>query len=164
MNSKHIVRGLVIAVTILFSMIYAALGNYVLTLVAFGLGGLWLTLDARIEGSEGTLFFLAFVALAMIATFYGTLGPLPVFGLSINLAAWDMSRFVARLTDEKDPALRAVLETRHQVILMVVISLGFLIALLPFLFQLAIPFVIVCGMVLLTLLMLQQSMRRLSPD
>jgi hypothetical protein len=164
MNPKHIIWGLVIVVAVLFSIIYAALGNNMLAVLAFGLGGMWLAVDAKVDGYEGTFFFLAFVALAVIASLNEALRPLPLLGLSVDLAAWDVSRFSARLAGEKDQTARAILEARHLTLLIVVIGSGFLIALLPFLFQLAIPFVIMSGLALFALLALQQSMRSLSQD
>ena len=162
MNPKHILWGLVITVAVLFSIVYALLGNALFTVLPFALGGMWLAADAKIDGYEGTFFFLAFVVLAVIASFYDALGPLPLLGLSVDLAAWDISRFSARLAREKNQVTRAILTKRHLALLTVVISLGFLIALLPFLVRLAIPFVIVYGLVLLALATLQQSVRSLS--
>ena len=162
MNPKYILWGLVIIVAVLFSIIYAALGNYLLAILPLGLGGLWLYADVSVDGYEGTLFFVAFVALAVVASLPDVLGPLPLLGLSINLAAWDLARFLARLSRQKDPAVRADLQARHLTLLVMVIGAGFMIGVLPFLLQVAIPFVIVFGFALLALLALQQSMRSLA--
>ncbi|MBN1563812.1 MAG: hypothetical protein JXA10_08230 [Anaerolineae bacterium] len=164
MNLKRLFGGLVITVAVLFAGIYAALDSYLLAIVSLGVGGLWLTLDAKIANYEGTLFFLAFVALAVIASLDDTLKPWPLLGLSINLAAWDIARFTARLANAEQPATRAVLTTRHLILLAGIIILGFVFAVLPALVRLAIPFVIVGGVALLALLTLQQSMRSLSRD
>lgn len=158
---KYVFWGLVIVVAALFLASFVSMGNYLLAALSFGLGVMWLAADAKIESYMGTLFFLAFVMLAVIASLNEALTPLALLGMCANLAAWDISRFRARLAGETNHDTRAILASRHLRLLAVIICVGFLIALLPLAFRLPLPFVIVVGVVLLALLALQQSIRSL---
>ncbi len=164
MNSKHVFWGLVIVDAILFAIIYAVSGNYPLAALAFGLGVIWLAADTKSKKRLGTPCFLAYVVLAVIANLNNILIPLTLLGMSVNLAAWDMSRFRSRLVDQNGQVPHPLLEARHLHLLAAVICFGFLIALVPLYFRLTIPFVLVGGVTLLTLLTLQQSMRSLWMD
>lgn len=161
MSHRYIFWGMVITAAAATGAAFAALGNYALAALAVGLGALWLVADAKITSRLATLFFLAFVGLAVVVSLNKPSLPLAVLGVSANLAAWDMSRFLTRLTGENVKATRAILEARHLRALTTTVGAGFAIALLPTAFRLSIPFAIVCGLVLLTLLMLRLSTRSL---
>lgn len=164
MSVKRAFWGAVIGAASLFAITYATSGNYPLAALAWGVGMMWLVADAKIECHLGTLFFLVYVTLAVIAGLSDALVPLTLLGMSANLAAWDLSRFRARLAGQNKQDTHTDLETRHLRLLAVTMSAGFLIALVPLFFRLAIPFAIVFGVALLTFLALQQSMRSLWLD
>jgi hypothetical protein len=161
MIPEHVFRGSVIIAAALFAAVFAASGEVVLAIAPLALGAVWLAVDAKAPGHLGTMFFVAFLVLAAIADLDNAPLPLPLVGLSADLAAWDLSRFRARLASETAPGVRAVVENRHLRILAATLSVGFLIALLPEFIHLTIPFVLVCIVTLLALLMLHQSMRSL---
>jgi hypothetical protein len=163
-NPKYVFWGLVIAAAVLFTVIHAVLGNVLLAALSFVLGVLWLVADAKIEDYLGTLFFLMFIGVAVITSLFDSVIPLAVLGMSANLAAWDLSRFRARLAGANVLEIGARLEARHLRLLAVIIVVGIVIALLPLVIRLPLPFVIVFLVALLTLLMLYQSMRFLSTD
>ena len=161
MNPKHVFGGLVIVVAVIFATIFAVQGDYLLAALGFALGMMWLAADAKIESDLGTLFFVGFVVLAVIASLNDALLPLILLGMCANLAAWDIARFRARLAGQKAQENHALLKARHVRLLAVVIGAGFLMALLPLFFRLSIPFVMVGAVALITLLMLYQSTRSL---
>ncbi len=158
MNPKPIWGGLVLTTAALFAIAFAAQGAVVLAVVAGGLGMLWLAANAN---ELGTLFFVGFTLLAMIAALDGTWLPLTLLGMCANLAAWDLARFRVRLAGQKEQAL---LKARHLRLLAVVTGAGFLTALVPVLVHVTIPFVMLSGIVLLTLLMLYLSTQSLWGD
>lgn len=161
--AKLVFWGLVALTAAFFSTVYVVSGEYILAIAAAGLGAMWFTADVKFA-SQGTLFFLAFVALAVIASLSDVPVPLILLALSADLAAWDVARFRARLTGQVEPDILAIMEERHLRVLAVTICAGFLVALLPVFVHLSLPFVIVCLLLLLALLALRQSMRSLRAD
>lgn len=158
--AKLVFWGLVALTAAFFSTVYAVSGEYMLAILAAVLGVMWLAADVKIA-SQGTLFFLTFVMLAVVASLNDIPVPLILLALSADLAAWDVARFRARLTGQVEPDILAIMEGRHLRILMITICAGFLVALLPTFVHLSLPFVIVCLLLLLTLLALRQSIRSL---
>lgn len=161
--TKLVFWGLVALTAAFFSTVYAVSGEYMLAILAAGLGVMWLAADMRIA-SQGTFFFLAFVALAVIASLSDIPVPIILLALSADLAAWDVARFRARLTGQVEPDILTIMEERHLRVLAVTICAGFLVALLPVFVHLSLPFVTVCLLLLLALLALRQSMRSLRAE
>ncbi len=160
MITKRVLWGLigVTAATLAFNDI--ALQQYPLAVFTGGLGLLWLVLEIRGENPVVAVFFLVFSVLAMASASQGsTPVPLALLGLSMNLAAWDLSRFRARIAGETASETRTALEISHLRNLGVTVGAGFFIALLPLYIQVAIPFVLFCGVVLLAMTALRQSIR-----
>lgn len=147
----RIFLGLVTVVVLLFAAIYIMLGSYELAVLALLLGVLWMV--TRL----GTFCFVAFVALTVIASLSGVPTPLALLGMSANLAAWDMSRFLDRLDGED--VWRTPLAAYHLRVLSVVIALGFGIALLACFLRLSLPFGVMGMIALLAVLLLRRSVR-----
>lgn len=164
MIAQRVFWGSTVLTAGLFTALFAASGVTVLAAVAVALGVLWLVADAKIDSGFGTVFFLAFVVLAVMASANDASLPLTLLGLSANLAAWDVSRLRTRLALEPDPERRAPVEARHVRVLAVTLAAGFLAALLPVVVRLTLPFVIMSGVTLLALLALYFAMRSLRAD
>jgi hypothetical protein len=150
--------GLIIVTSSVFSFVYAASQAYLFAAFAFGLGVFWLVMEAKNEPAFSTIFFLAFVALAILRSVDQAPVIMLLLGFTANLAAWDWSRFRARIADETRLEVVALLETRHLQKLAVTAFAGFVIALLPVFIQISINFVVVLLLILLTMIALRRSM------
>jgi hypothetical protein len=156
--TKKALWDLIVVTAAAFSLIYAVSQQYVLVVFAAGLGLTWLVLEVRAKHSFGSIFFLCFLALAIV----GSLNDIPfliiLLGLSTDLAAWDLSRFRARIADEIGRDTIRVLEIRHLQKLAVTASAGFLIALLPVFIHISIGFVIFGCVMVLAMITLRRSL------
>src|SRR5512145_703623 len=102
MRTKYILVGLVAVTAAVFAFIYAASQAYGLAALAIGLGAGWLTLEIKDEPSLATVFFLTFLTLALVGSFNQTSILTILLALSTDLAAWDLSRFRARIVGQTD--------------------------------------------------------------
>jgi hypothetical protein len=156
--TKKVLLGLVVVTTAAFSFIYAVSQQHLLAVFTVGLGFVWLILEVKGENHLSSVFFLAFLALTIV----GSLGNAPILivllGLSTDLAAWDLSRFRARIADETESDTTAVLEIKHLQKLMVTACMGFFIALLPVFIHISIGFVIFGCVMVLAMITLRRSL------
>lgn len=149
--------GLIIVTSIVIALDYTAVQAYGFALIAFGLGVTWLALEMREVRAFGTVFFLAFLILTILRSLAQASVVIPLLALTTNLAAWDLSRFRARISGEAGDEVVALLETRHLQKLAVTALAGFAIALLPVFIQLSLNFVILISIILGIMVVLRQS-------
>jgi len=162
--TKNILFGLIVATAAIFSMIYFSVGLYVQAGIALIAGIFWLSLEIRERQSFPTTFFLLFVGLVVVGALNRVMVLLLLAGLCAAIAAWDLSRFIARTRDKVEAEMKAVLEARHLQKLLVVTGLGFVIALPPTVVNLSLNFLTLAVLTLVMLLMLRASLLYLRRD
>ncbi len=158
MRTNKALWGLIIVTAGTFSVANVFTQQYLVAGLSSAIGVGWLILEVRQRNPLNLLFLLFFLGLAVLGSLGRIPAPFTLFGLSTDLAAWDLSRFQARLGAEEDSEAKTLLETKHLQRLAAVISSGFLIALLPTFTNISLGFVAVFFIVLLTLLTLRQSL------
>jgi hypothetical protein len=156
--TKKVLLGLVAVTTAAFLFAYVASQAYLLAAFAVGLGLIWLILEMGGENPLGSVFFLAFLALAIVGSLSNAPIPIILLGLSTDLAAWDLSRFQARIADEIESDTTVGLQTKHLQKLAVTACIGFFIALLPVAIHISVNFVIFCFVMVLAMIALRRSM------
>lgn len=164
MTTKRVLVGLIIVTAAVFTFIHTALQTYGLAVLAVGLGLAWLMVEIRYARTFATGFFLAFLALAVVGSLNHAFIPAVLLGLSADLAAWDISRFRARIVGGTETEAVALLESRHLRKLAVTAGAGFFIALLPVFIQISISFVVLLLVILIMMIALRQSMLYLRHD
>jgi hypothetical protein len=154
MMTKRILLSLIAVTTAVFSLAAAASQQYLLSTIVLGVGMTWFTLENRQKQVVVTLFFLFFVGLALAGSLNSLSVLVMLFGLSTDLAAWDLSRFRARAgKSEVEPKL----ETRHLKRLFPTLGIGFLIALPPMFIAIPANFVVFFFLTLLVVIVLRAS-------
>jgi hypothetical protein len=156
--TKRVLWGLIIVTTAAFSLVNAVLQQPPLAALAAGLGLFWLSLEIRGRNPLTSVFFLSFLALAIVESLESAPILIILLGVSTDLAAWDLSRFQARIADEIGSSTTVTLEVKHLQKLAVTTSAGFFIALPPVFFHLAIDFVIFGCVMVLAMIALRRSM------
>jgi hypothetical protein len=161
MMTKRILLRLIVVTTAVFSLASAASQQYLLSMVVLAVGLTWFTLENRQIQIATTLFFLFFAGLALVGSLNSLSGLAMLFGLSTDLAAWDLSRFRARAgKSEVEPKL----ETRHLKALFPTLGTGFLIALPPMFIAISANFVVFFFLTLLVMIVLRVSTLSLHQD
>lgn len=159
--TKRILSGLIVLTMMVFALAYLATQQFPAAVPALAAGLIWLWQENSQQSVPAAPFFLFFLGLSVV----GILSQLPVsvmlLGLCASLAAWDISRFRARVAVTGQPEIDPVLEQRHLRRLFTVIGAGLLITLLPVFVQLSISFVAFAVLTLLLLLVLRASVRAL---
>ena len=158
MITKRVLWGLIVVTTAVFSLVYAVLQQPLLAAFAVGLGLLWLGLEVKGENPLASVFFVSFLALAIVGSLISAPILIILLGLSTDLAAWDLSRFRTRIASEIERGTTATLEAKHLRMLAVTASAGFFVALPPVFIHLAIGFVIFGFIMVLTMIALRRSM------
>jgi hypothetical protein len=162
--TRKVLLGLIIVTSSVFSFVYAASQAYFFAALAFGLGLVWLVLEAIGDGRFSTVFFLAFLALAILRSMDQAPVTMLLLGFTTNLAAWDLARFRARIASETMSEVLALLETQHLQKLAVTAFAGLVIALLPVFIQISINFVVLLIIILLTMVALRRSILLISSE
>ena len=155
--AKKSLIGLIVITAAVFALIYVTAQMAAPAAVAVGLGVIWLLLEVQ-DRAFALVFFLAFAALAILGSLYQASPLLVLLGLSTDLAAWDLSRFRARIAGAVEDEAAALLEIKHLRKLAVTAGAGFLLALPALFIQLSINFVVLLLLVLLTIIALRRSM------
>ena len=158
MITKRVLWSLIVVTTAVFSLVYAVLQQPLLPAFAVGLGLLWLGLEVKGKNPLASVFFLSFLVLAIVGSLTSAPSLIILLGLSTDLAAWDLSRFQARIASEIGRGTTAALEVKHLRMLIVTASAGFFMALPPAFIHLAIGFVIFGFVMVLTMIALRRSM------
>jgi hypothetical protein len=156
--TKKVLLGFIVVTGTVFSFIYAASQAYLFAALAIGVGSVWFILEVKEEREFGTVFFLAFLALAILRSMYQAPVAMLLLGLSTDLAAWDLSRFRIRIASETEREAVALLETGHLRKLAVTACAGFFVALLPVFVQISVSFVALLLIILVTMIALRRSM------
>src|SRR5690606_11014359 len=103
------------------------------------------------------VFFLAFLILTILRSIAQASVVIPLIALTTKLAAWDVSRFRARISGEAGDDDVALLATRHLQKLAVTALAGCSIGRFPVFIQLSLNFVILIIIILGIIVVLRQS-------
>jgi hypothetical protein len=155
--TKRVLWSLIVVTTAVFGLVYAVLQQPLLAASIVGLGLIWLGLEVKGENPLAPVFFLSFLALAIVGSLNGASILIILLGLSTDLAAWDLSRFQARIADEIESGTAARLEEKHLRKLIITAGAGFFIALPPVFIHLTIGFVVFGLVIVLTMSTLRRS-------
>lgn len=162
--TKPILMGLILVTTAVFSLAYAFSQHGLIAVFALVSGLFWLAQEYSPHQSAAAPFFLVFMGLSVV----GSLNHLPalamLFGLSTNLAAWDLSRFWNRITSGGKQAMDPMLEQSHLQRLSITLGTGLLAALPPLLVRISISFAAFAGLMLLVVVLLRASALHLRPE
>jgi hypothetical protein len=157
MITKRLLLGLIIVITGVFSVIYAAAQLYLVAILACLIGLAWLVTENNEQNVLNAVFFLIFAGLAI----GGSMSRLPILvmlvGFSADLAAWDLSRFRERIAGKVESAVLPTLEAMHLRTLFTALGASLALALLPTLIHFSISFVALFFIILLMLLALKLS-------
>jgi hypothetical protein len=157
MITKRLLLGLIIVITGVFSVTYAAAQLYLVAILACLIGLIWLVTENNEQRILSAVFFLIFAGLAI----GGSVNRLPILvmlvGFSADLAAWDLSQFRERIAGKVEPAVLPTLEAMHLRTLFTALGAGLALALLPTLIHFSISFVALFFIILLMLLALKLS-------
>jgi hypothetical protein len=154
---NKVLYGLIILTTAVLTLANLALQEYLIAALAVGLGSLWLILQIKKRESLNSGFFVFFLGL----TISGSLRNVPIlymlFALSSNLAAWDLSRFRARIANEVESEQKTLLELKHLQKLTITVSIGFLVTLLPLFVHISTSFITFLCIILAVMLTFRRS-------
>ncbi len=155
MRTKHVLLALIGLLAIVFPAAFTIAQDYLLAAFTFGTAAVWFILEINEQRGIPSLFFVVFLGCAVFGSLRGLPFSVMLAGLCIGLAAWDLSRFRARIANRAHPGLEAA----HLQKLVIPLGAGFVIALVPTLIRLPIHlnFVIFCVFVLLALIALRIS-------
>lgn len=159
--TRYTLLTVISAMTLTFSGTFMVAGLSEATALAFALGALWLIVELRWEQPLPSAFFLIFTGLAIWGSLQGLSILLMLFGLSLTLAAWDLSRFRARVHAVDSDSIPHELEIQHLRKLALIAVAGFVIALLPLVVRLSINLVALAVLVLLLMFVLRNAVLRL---
>lgn len=157
MITKTVLWGLILVTAVAFSFVYVELQQYWLTAVVVGLGVIWLNSEVQAKNPSPTAFFLSFLVLAIVGSLRNAPILVILLGFSADLAAWDLSRFQARIAGKIERDTTKALEIRHLQKLTVTASAGYLIALPPVFIHFSIDFVIFGCVMVLAMIALRRS-------
>ncbi len=157
MITKRILSGLIAGLTLAYLFVYAASQQYLIATLAVVIGLVWFRLQDDQEQSLPALFFVFFLALALLGTFTETPALVLMLCVCVDLAAWDLSRFQARVSRPGNGEIGLVLEIRHLKRLFVPIGVGLVIAMLPSIIRIPANFVVFSVLILLVMLVLRAS-------
>src|SRR5258707_1140468 len=96
MSAKKVLVGLIVATTVIFFGLFLISSEFPVAVVSLAIGAIWLFQIAKTIESSSSLFFLAFLALAIWGILRDLPGPAILLAFSLNLAAWDLARFLDR--------------------------------------------------------------------
>lgn len=157
MITKRILSGLIAGLSLVYLFVYAASQNYLIAIFAVVIGLVWFRLQDEQEQLLHALFFVFFLALALLGTFTETPTLVLMLCVCVDLAAWDLARFRARVSRAGNDEPGSELEMRHLKRLFVPIGVGFVIAMLPSLIRIPANFVVFLVLILLVMLLLRAS-------
>lgn len=155
---KNTLFGLIIVTAVLFSLTNFSIELNSAAVFSLILGAAWLILEIRQQKSVVTIFFLFYLGLAIVDATNHLPMLILLVGVCANLAAWDLSRFRARIGDQGEGEARARLESKHLQRLLITTGAGFLIALVPAFVSLSLNFTSLAALTLVTLLILRASL------
>ena len=157
MTTRRVLLGLIVLMTVLLALPWAFVEDYLAAVLALGLGAIWLIPEINDQQGVPSFFFVAFLGLAVWGNLRGLPTSIMLAGLCLDLAAWDLSRFRARIANHLDPDTN--LEAEHLQKLTITVGAGFVVALIPTLLRLSVNlnFGIFCLIVLVAMIMLRKA-------
>jgi len=147
----------IVVTTLLFSISLWVFGEYWIAFAALLIGFSWLILEYYKKSPFPSLLFFSFIGMAILADFHHLSLPIILFGLSTDLAAWDLSRFFARIRETGDEDAKSDLCKRHLHKLLLTLFIGYMLALLPVFFRLSLKFIVLFILALLAMITLRSS-------
>ncbi len=157
MTPKRTLIALIILTTLIFSLSHIFTEKYGVGIASFVIGVLWVLAEIYKMSFLPHLFFAGFIGCAVIGSQNGLPVPLMLLGLCTDLAAWDLSRFSARMREFTKRNPDAGLIKKHLGKLTITLCLGYVLAVLPLFFRFSLSFVAVIGISLLLLYTLRKS-------
>ncbi len=154
---KTVLFGSIILATSLVVFANVVLQDYLIVAFAFAGGSIWLILNMSNKETPNSLFFLFFIALAIVGSLRDIPPAIMILAVSMTLIAWDLSQFQDRISTEEESTSKTLMETKHLQKLAITASIGFLVALIPVFVQLQISFVFFLIIILAILLGLRKS-------
>jgi hypothetical protein len=128
-----------------------------IALAALLVGLAWLLLEVYRRAYLASLFFTLFLAAAVLASVDQVPPLLVLLGLVASLAAWDLSRFLARVRRAAAAGAGPGLERRHLRKLALTLAAGYAAAALPLLFRLSLSFAALSAVALLAVIALRRA-------
>lgn len=162
--TRKALLGLIIVTSSVIALVHVVSQAYVFATLSVVLGVIWVVHEEIQAGKFSTVLFVALLMLAILKGTDQSLIVLVLLGVSTNLAAWDLSRFRARIADETRQEVIALLESRHLSRLALTIGAGFVVAMLPVFIQISINFVVLLLMILLLMIALRRSVLHMRGD
>lgn len=145
------------AATVILALALVLAENYLIAAVAVGLGLIWLLLEVYRKTAFTSLFFVVFIGLAAIGSVNREPSWLMVLGIAADLAAWDLSRFLDRLSGFSGKEIDAGLYRRHLYQLTIALGVGLGLAGLALMIRLPLDFVAFAALTLLAVIALRRS-------
>src|SRR5689334_2011992 len=100
--TTRVLYGLIILTSVLLAVANIVLQEYLLAGVAIVSVLIWLLLKIKEQEPPHSLFFVLFLGLTIFGSLRHISTLLMLLALSSNLAAWDLSRFLARINQEEE--------------------------------------------------------------
>ena len=155
--TTKILYGLIILTSVLLAVASIVLQAYLFAGVAIISGVIWLLLQIKEQEPPHSFFFVLFLGLTILGSLRHISIPFMLLALSSNLAAWDLARFLARISLEEESASKTLMETKHLQKLAFTLAIGFLVALLPTFIHISLNFVVFLFLLFLLILTLRKS-------
>jgi len=162
--TKRALWSLVGVTTATLSIVSVISQAYLFAACAFLLGLIWLILEIKGKNPLTSVLFVCFAGLAVWGSLSNPSSLVMLFALSTTLAAWDLSRFRARIMNETEGEAKALLQKKHLQKLTAVTCLGFVIALPPLLIQISTNFVVMSFVMFLAMIALRKLVLYLRHD
>lgn len=155
--TAKILYGLIVLTTAILTVANITLQEYLIAGVAILLGATWLLLQMKQKDPPHSFFFVLFLGLTILGSLHNISIPFMLLAQSSDLAAWDLSRFLARISQEEESASKTLMELKHLQKLAFTLSIGFLVALLPTFIHISLNFVVFLLVLFLLILTLRKS-------
>ena len=155
--TTKVLYGLIVLTSALLTVAYIVLQEYLIAGMAIALGAIWLLLQMKTKEPPHSFFFVVFLGLTLLGSLRNISVAFMLLALSSDLAAWDLSRFQARISQEEESASKTLLELKHLQKLAITLSIGFLLALLPTFIHISLNFVVFLFILFLLMLTLRKS-------
>ena len=164
MTTRNVLLALIAAAALSLIGLYAAAGMIRPAVLALGLGSLWIGLEYRQPQTLASVLLVSLVALVAWAGLSGLSAPVLLFSLSTGLAAWDLSRFRLRVMEDSQDEIPPALEIAHLRKLAIIVSAGFLAALLPLLIRIPANFIVFALIFFVATVLLRRAVVQLRSD
>ena len=164
MTTRNVLPILIVVTMAIFSVAYVVAQMNLIAAWTLVFGVIWLILELRGIGALNGIFLLVFLAFAVLGCLNDLSAPVMLLGVSTALAAWDLSRFRARIADEAEGNANPLLEAHRLQKLTLTLIAGYLLALVPTLVSLSLTFVSLAVITLVAMLLLRRSILALRDE